>query len=120
MKKYILFFLCPLKKPKGQILIESLILLPLTSACLILSLLFFFLYSQYLWMDHQLYQALLCSAKGRSSAVCTYQMQKKIKSFLWMGHITNIQIKKSFSGFKGFFIWKHPFWNLSFQKEIRL
>ena len=108
------------KKHSGQVLLETLILLPLTGACFILCLLFFHVHAQHLWMDHQLYQALICLSKGKTKPKCENQMNKKIKAFLWTGKLNNIQFKKKEREWTGFFTWETGFWRIRFRKKLNL
>ena len=108
-------------KQSGQAVIEMIILLPLIASCFILSLLFFHVHIQHLWMDHQLYQALICLAKGKTKLTCETQMKKKIKSFLWSGQLKNVQFHQpGEKKWKGEFIWKTGFWRIKFIKQINL
>jgi hypothetical protein len=107
-------------KNKGQVLLEALILLPLISTCFILCLLFFHVHAQHLWMDHQLYQSLICLSKGETRQHCKRKMEKKIKSFLWMGRLNNIQFKKGGNVWAGSFNWEGGFWKIRFRKRINL
>ena len=106
------------KRQKGQVLVETLVLLPLIYSCFILCLLFFFMYAQHLWMDHQLYQSLLCMAKGKTKPYCESQMKRKIASFLWIGELNNIQFHKRKNGWRGLFIWETEFWRIQFSKQF--
>ena len=107
-------------KQSGQAVIEMIIVLPLITSCFILCLLFFHVHAQYLWMDHQLYQSLICLARGKTKLSCETQMKKKIKSFLWTGKLENIQLHSGDKKWKGSFIWKAGFWQIKFKKQINL
>ncbi|MDE0519011.1 MAG: hypothetical protein OXH36_05610, partial [Bdellovibrionales bacterium] len=75
---------------------------------------------QHLWMDHQLYQSLICLAKGEKQRNCKNQMREKIKIFLWMGKLKNIHFYKEEKKWKGMFTWQAAFWKVSFKKTILL
>ena len=109
-----------LKTTSGQALIETLILLPLVCSCFILSLLFFHVHAQQLWIDHQLYQSLICLAKGKTKINCKNQMEKKIKTFLWIGKLKNIQLYKGENEWRGLFTWETGFWQIQFRKKFEL
>lgn len=109
-----------LKKSSGQAFIELTILLPLVCSCFFLSLFMFQVYTQQLWMDHQLYQALICIAKGKQKFNCQNKMQKNIKSFLHIGKLKNINLSKKNEEINGIFTWKTPLWNIKFQKKFNL
>jgi len=104
----------------GQVLIETLVLLPVITVCFLLSLLFFHVHAQSLWMDHQLYQSLICMAKQQPKKYCINKMQKNIKSFLWTGHLKSIRYHKKPNEWHGFFTWENQFWTLHFKKKINL
>ena len=107
------------KVPSGQAVVEALVLLPLVCVCFILCLFFFQIHAQHLWMDHQLYQSLICLAKGKAKRNCENQMQKKIKTFLWMGELKNIQFYKKENEWKGVFTWETGFWQIPFEKTLQ-
>ncbi len=104
----------------GQAVMEALFLLPLVCACFILCFLFFHVHAQHLWMDHQLYQSLICLAKGKKQINCKTRMETKIKTFLWMGKLKDIQFYKGKKEYRGFFIWETGFWRIRFAKKIHL
>lgn len=108
------------KKRSGQAVIETMVLLPLVTAGFMLCFLFFHVHAQHLWMDHQLYQALICLAKGKTKANCETQMKKKIKSFLWFGKLQNIQFHAREKKWTASLIWKTVFWQIKFKKQINL
>ena len=104
-------------KKSGQALIETLLVLPLAGACFSLCLLSFHVHAQYLWMDHQLYQALICLAKEKKD--CKENMTKKIKSFLWVGRLNNIQFKAAENKWSGAFTWQTSLWKIPFKKHLK-
>ena len=106
------------KKTKGQALTEALAFLPITSACFIVSFGLFFAYTQKIWMDHQLYQSLICLAQGENKTHCKQKMKKKIKIFLWTGKLKNIQLHKKTQQWKGTFTWETHFWKIPFQQTL--
>ena len=104
----------------GQALIETVVLFPLVASCFILCLLFFNVYAQQLWMDHQLYQSLVCMAKGHTSYTCEKKMKKKIKSFLWAGRLEETKLYKKANKWQGTFVWRTQFWRIPFRKTFEL
>ena len=104
----------------GQAMIEMLLLLPLAGACFVLCLLFFHAHTQYLWMDHQLYQGLICLAKGNTHTLCKNQMEQKIKSFLWTGRLKHVRFQQWENKWTGNFTWKTGFWKIRFKKTLNL
>ena len=107
------------KNKKGQALTEALITLPLASACFVLCLWLFHSYTQQLWMDHQLYQSLICLAKGENKSHCKNKMDQKIKSFLWVGELKNIKLDNKNGKWSGAFIWKTSFLKIPFKKTLK-
>ena len=107
------------KKQKGQALTEALIALPLASACFVLCLWLFHSYTQQLWMDHQLYQSLICLAKGERKSHCEKKMNQKIKSFLWTGKLKNINLYKKKAEWGGSFTWETTFLKVPFKKTLK-
>lgn len=81
-------------KPNGQSVIEVL------GVCLSLILLLkgillvFWLTAGSLWVDHQLYQKLVCLAEGRSQALCREKLITNIKALHPMGVVTHFQTDK--------------------------
>ena len=106
-----------LNKKSGQALIETLLVLPLICFCFSVCLLSFHAHAQYLWMDHHLYQALICLSKGKKD--CKDNMTKKIKSFLWVGDLNNIQFKTTESKWSGTFTWQTLLWKIPFKKHLK-
>ncbi len=108
-------------KCSGQAVLETLVALPLATSCFVLCFLFFHLHAQYLWMDHHLYQSLVCLAKGKNKADCENQMERKIKKFLWAGKLKDIQFhKKGEKQWKGSFTWSAPFWRVRLTETLNL
>lgn len=119
-QEYIYSRLYKYKRSSGQVLGETLVLLPLVGLCFIFCLLFFHVHAQHLWMDHQLYQSLICLAKGQPKRHCENQMEKKIANFLWTGKLQNIQLYKKQNEWKGSFIWNTRFWKIQFRQRLHL
>lgn len=92
-------------KPNGQSVIE--VLCVCLSLFLILkgTLLVFWLAAGSLWMDHQLYQKLICLAEGRPQIICRQRLLKNIKAFNPVGVITHLQIKKGTNRWEGQIKW---------------
>ena len=107
------------KTSSGQAVVEVLLLLPLLCSCFILCLFFFQLHAQHLWMDHQLYQSLICLAQGKTEKSCENRMKEKIKAFLWMGKLKKVHFYKRENEWKGVFTWETGFWQIPFEKTLR-
>ena len=107
------------RRASGQAMMETLISLPLISACFILCLLFFHAFAQTLYMDHQLYQSLICLAEGKPKTDCEKTLQQKVKSFFWTGKLKNIKFKKGEEKWSGQFTWETGFWTIPFQQTLK-
>ena len=92
-------------KPNGQSVIE--VLCVCLSLIFILKVLFivFWLTAGSLWMDHQLYQKLICLAEGRSQTLCQKRLAKNIKIFHPVGTFIPPQIKNRRNLWKGKIQW---------------
>lgn len=92
-------------KPNGQSVIEVL------GVCLSLILLLkgillvFWLTAGSLWVDHQLYQKLVCRAEGRSQTLCREKLIKNIQALHPTGVVTHFQIRKGKNLWKGGIKW---------------
>ena len=107
-----------MKTKKGQALTEALMAGPVVIACFVLCIGLFHGYTQQLWIDHQLYQSLICLAKGESQSRCAKTMKQKIKAFLWIGKLKNIKLYKQEEKWSGSFTWETPWWKIPFKKSI--
>ncbi|MCY4512062.1 MAG: hypothetical protein OXB86_00065 [Bdellovibrionales bacterium] len=92
-------------KPVGQSVIEAICVC--LSLILILKILFivFWLTAGSLWVDHQLYQKLVCLAEGRSQILCQERLTKNIKTLHPLGTLTHPQIQKRSNLWKGKIQW---------------
>ena len=92
-------------RPNGQSVIE--VLCVCLSLFLVLKgiLLVFWLTAGSLWVDHQLYQKLICLAEGRPQTICRERLIKNIQKFNPAGIITHLQIKKEKNRWEGKIKW---------------
>ena len=92
-------------KPNGQSVIEVLGIC--LSLILILKgiLVVFWLTAGSLWVDHQLYQKLICLAEGRPQILCQERLIKNIKTLHPMGTLTHSQMRKGKNLWKGKIKW---------------
>ncbi len=95
------------KKIKGQALMELMISLPLLFTCTVFCLLVFHTYTQKLWADHVLYQALICMAQNQKALICKNQAKKKLKNFLWQAKIKTLKFKTQKNKWKGYLVIQH-------------
>ena len=94
-----------MKQRSGQSVIEVFCIC--LSLILILKGMFvvFWLTAGSLWMDHQLYQKLICLAEGRPQALCREKLIKNIKTLHPMGTLTHSQMRKGQNLWKGKIKW---------------
>ena len=92
-------------KPSGQSVIEVL------SVCLSLILLLkgillvFWFTAGSLWVDHQLYQKLICRAEGRSQTLCRKKLIKNIKAIHPAGSVIHFQMDRGRGFWSGKIKW---------------
>ena len=94
-----------LKNQKGQSLIETAILSLVLIAITKLILIIFWIFISILWMEHQLYQGILCSASQKNKMICKQDVLQKIKKLSPLGKIQFLQIKKIQNKYKGEMLW---------------
>lgn len=51
----------------------------------------FWILTGYIWMDHQLYQHLICRAKGHSEIFCAKKLMVEAEKFTPNGTIANVK-----------------------------
>ncbi len=107
------------RKQSGQAIGELMILLPSISSIFIFCFLFFYIFTQHLWMDHHLYQSLICLAEGETQARCKNRFREKTNPFLFIGKITNLKFHENKWQWKGSFIWENFFGSIHFNKELQ-
>ena len=92
-------------KPNGQSVIE------VSGVCLSLLLLLkgiglvFQLTAGSIWVDHHLYQHLICRAEGRSRALCRKRLIRNIKALYPGGAVTRFRAEKEGGVWKGEIKW---------------
>ena len=93
------------KKVKGQSVIEmSCVLLGLTLALKGMFLVFQ-LIAGALWLDHQVYQHLICLAEGRPQVFCQEKLIRNITKFNPAGTVSRLQMKKGVNRWEGRVKW---------------
>ena len=90
---------------KGQSLSEALILSLAFLTLFHFSLLTVWMGINILWMEHQLYQGILCSAQQKSIKFCRWTALKKIKNFNPLGKIQSLRITNFQNKWKGEISW---------------
>lgn len=96
----------PFLSQKGQSLIEALILSLALLTLFHFSLLTVWMGINILWMEHQLYQGVLCSAQQKNIKLCKGTVLKKIRNFNPLGKIKSLRITNSQKEWKGEILWR--------------
>ena len=65
----------------------------------------FWLLAGNLWLDHQLYQHLVCKAQGQPEILCVEKLLKESKKFTNVGAVKNIKIIPLNNGWQGSLNW---------------
>ena len=81
---------------------------------------FVFLTAGKIYLDHQLYEALLCLSKGGLKAVCERTLRKNSRVFLLAGNKLSIWMKGNARGGKAGALWEVKPWKIQFKKDIRI
>lgn len=97
---------------KGQGLVEALILCLTFTTLIYVLFLMFYLFTNILWMEHQLYQGLLCVAEQRNKEHCRRSTLNKIQKLNPLGGIQSLKIRNFRKEWKGEMIWH--FYNKDF------
>lgn len=90
---------------RGQGLIETLILSLCFTILIHTSLLIFWIGVNVVWIEHQLYQGILCFAQHREERQCKEKVLEQIKRLNSLGKITTLQIKNFQKNWEGKIIW---------------
>lgn len=93
-------------KSIGQGNLEALLLVIIFILIIKGGFMFFWLLAGNLWLDHQLYQNLICRAKGHSEIFCEKKLLKEVRKFTWIGSIQNIESIQLNNSWKGSLNWK--------------
>ena len=105
---------------KGQSNIEvallSFILIVLIKGSLVL----FWIFTNFLWVEHQLYQGLICRAEKKATAVCKMKVLTNIKKLNKSGDFININLTGFDNKWKGSIKWKFYKWAFSIKSHLDL
>ena len=71
-----------------------------------------------LWMDHQLYQNLICLAEGRPPALCQKALMRNIKTISPAGAISHLRTGSELNRWKGEIKW--TLYGISLQRRQKL
>ena len=105
---------------KGQSLVETLVF------CLALSfltqavLLFFLTAVSFIYMEHQLYQGILCAARGEGAHYCKTKALEQIKKFNPAGQVIFLKINHFQKEGKGVIKWRFLKTNFFIRQTLRL
>ena len=109
-----------IKKQTGQGSIETLALLTTFILTIKGGLMLFWLLAGHLWMDHQLYQHLVCRAQGQMEALCTEKLLKESKRFIFTGAVKNIKIRRQNNSWKGSLDWNIRGFSIPIIRTLKL
>lgn len=109
-----------LKKINGQAMMEAVIAMTLGIATLIICLFLFHGYVRKIWVDHHLYQSLICVAKREEIQNCKKILIQRVKHFLWLGKLKKIQLKGKGNQWKGIVITENIYGRFVFQSYVNL
>jgi len=90
---------------KGQSLTEALILSLALITVIYFTLLVFWIGTSILWMEHQLYQGIVCAAQHKGISLCKKTVLKQIKKLNPLGLIQSLKIKHAQNEWKGEIVW---------------
>lgn len=95
------------RKQAGQGTVETLILFTTLTLVFKGGLMLFWLLIGNLWLDHQLYQHLICRAQGQKEIFCMRQLLTETKKLILKESIKNIHVSQERRGvWKGSLNWK--------------
>lgn len=93
-------------------MIETLILSFTLIGVVYFSCVYIWIVSSILWMEHQVYQGIVCVAQQREIKQCKDTAIKYIKRFTSLGEINSLTIKKRYNHWEGYILWN--FYNKNF------
>ena len=93
-------------KKTGQGNLEALLLVIVLVLIIKGGFMLFWLVAGNLWLDHQLYQHLICRAKGHSEIFCEKKLLKEVRKFTWIGAVENMESIHLNNSWMGSLSWK--------------
>ena len=90
----------------GQGSLEALVMAAVLLALIKGALILFWILIGSLWIEHQLYQALICAAEGRGKSLCAERMKNNIKRLDPAGNIKSAEIKQYPKQWIGEAVWE--------------
>lgn len=104
----------------GQGSLETFVFLAVLILIVKGGLMLFWLLAGQLWLDHQLYQHLICRAKGRSEILCTKKLLKEVKKFTRIGSIKDIESIHFDNNWRGSLNWNMGGISLPVRQTLKL
>ena len=109
-----------MQNKKGQshieLLVVSFVLITLVKGILIL----FWIFTNFLWMEHQLYQGLICRAEKRPISMCKTKVLNQIKKLNQIGEFTEIKLAEFNNQWKGHLKWRFYKWTFTIKSQLNL
>lgn len=109
-----------IQNQEGQALVETTVVI---SAMFLLTkfiiVLFVIIFSS-IWIQHSLYQALICLAEGRSQSYCEKNLTSSINNILPFGQTQDIKWIRNAREWKGSLNWQFYNKNWNFKQEFIL
>ena len=65
----------------------------------------FWIFINLLWLEHQLYQGILCIAQQKQKILCKQKALQEIKKLNPLGKIQNLKMKQTKKEYKGEILW---------------
>lgn len=109
-----------MKKAKGQSSLEALLISLLVFVLMKGVFVVFWVFIQFLWIDHNLYQGLVCRATKQKKAYCHKEVLEKIATFNVIGQIKNLELKQFNKVWKGSAHWDFYKWNFKIKNQLDL
>lgn len=92
--------------PSGQSLIEALVISLVLIAMFQLVFFVFWIGTNILWLEHQLYQGMICTAQGKSIHFCERKALKEIQKLKSGGKVHSLKIRGFENKWKGELLWQ--------------
>ncbi len=106
------------KKGQGnvEVALLSFILIVLIKGSLVL----FWIFTNFLWIEHQLYQSLVCGAEKRQISMCKTKALNNIKKLNKVGDFTEFKVIDFNNQWKGSIKWRFYKWTFSIKSHLNL
>ncbi len=94
-----------IRSSKGQSLVEVLVLSLILTTLIPMLMAFFWIGTNILWIEHQLYQGLFCTAQQKPIEFCRSVVLKQIKKLSLLGSLGDLKISQFQNEWKGEIRW---------------